>query len=366
MDIETIIAEGVKPHSLKKLPPKGGYMNKEIMKELLQARIQIAELKGYCLDYPNPLLLLSPAIIKESLASSEIEDIHTTLIDVLQNALLPEIERGTADKEVLRYREAVIYGFRTLKKRPVIGQSLIIGIQNTLMQVDGQMFRTDQNAIVNKKTKKIIFVPPKVADIPHLMKNWEEYINTQSGELENDPLIKAAIGHYQFESIHPFDDGNGRTGRILMVLQLINAELLNAPILYISGYINDHKSEYYTLLREVTDKDIWTNYILFMIRGFKEQALKTKVHLLETKVLFEKTKNEIKEKMPSIYSHELVEAIFTHPIITPTALASKISVHPNSASNYLKKLQQIGLLKSHKYGKYQMYGNTKLLNLLNA
>jgi len=322
-------------------------------------------LKGCCLDYPNPLLLLSPAIIKESLASSEIEDIHTTLLDVLQNSLLPEIERRPADKEVLRYREAVMFGFETLQKTPIIRHNLIVGIHNTLMQIKGQGFRTDQNAIVNPKTKKIVFVPPAVSDIPALIKNWESYVNLDSEELANDPLIKAAIAHYQFESIHPFDDGNGRTGRILMVLQLINAGLLTAPILYISGYINKNKSEYYKLLREVTDTQNWKNYILYMIRGFKEQAIKTKDHLLETKALFEETKRTVKTKLPSIYTYELIEAIFTNPIITPTALAYKINVHPNTASIHLKKLQEIGLLKVHRYGKYQMYGNTGLINLLN-
>lgn len=365
MDVETIQAKDAKPHSLPKLPPKGDYLSAEIIKELLDARTQIAELKGYCLDYPNPLLLLSPAIIKESLASSEIEDIHTTLLEVLQNSLLPEVERRPADKEVLRYREAVMFGYKSLKAKPIIGHNLIIGIQNTLMQVDGQVFRTDQNAIVNPKTNKIVFVPPKPSDIPALIENWEKYVNSESQKLEDDPLIKCAIAHYQFESIHPFDDGNGRTGRILMVLQLINADLLTAPILYISGYINKNKAEYYKHLRGVTNDDNWKDYLLFMVRGFKEQAIKTKEHLLETKILFDKTKKTIKEKLPNTYSYELVEALFISPIITPSALANRIGVHPVTAGSYLKKLQSAGLLKVHKYGKYLMYGNTALINLLN-
>lgn len=367
MEIETITIEtDVKPHLLKKLPPKRDYLNDEITKELMLARVEIAELKGYCLDYPNPLLLLSPAIIKESLASSEIEDIHTTLIDVLQNSLLPEIERRAADKEVLRYREAIVYGHRTIKETPIISNRVIIGIQNTLMQVDGQKFRTQQNAIVNPKTNKIVFVPPVASDIPELIKNWEEYVNTETEDLlVDDPLIKSAIAHYQFESIHPFDDGNGRTGRILMVLQLVKAGLLSAPILYISGYINKHKSDYYTLLRDVTNEDKWQEYILFMVRGFKEQAIKTKDHLLETKSLFEKMKIKVKEVLPLIYSHELIEALFISPIITPTVLATKIGVHPVTAGSYLKKLQDIGIMKTSKYGKYQMYFNTELINLLN-
>ncbi len=365
MELETFPVKNQKPFPLKKLPPKEDYLSGEIYKELLEARIQIAELKGYCLDYPNPLLLLSPSIIKESLASSEIEDVHTTLINVLQNSLLPESERRSADKEVLRYREAISFGFSELQKRPIIGTRLMLGIQGTLMQVEGSGFRKDQNAIVNPKTKEIIFVPPRPQDIEALVKNWEEYVNVASDDIKHDPLIKAAIAHYQFESIHPFDDGNGRTGRILMVLQLIHAELLTVPILYISGYINKNKTEYYQLLRNITNKNEWKEYVLFMIRGFKEQAVITKKHLLDTKVLFEETRKKVKKDMPEIYSHELIEAIFTIPIITPTALAAKIGVYYTTAGTYLKKLQSAGIMKSQKYGKYQMYGNTKLINLLN-
>lgn len=365
METETIVAKNQKPHALKKLPPKEEYLNNEIYKELLEARTQIAELKGYCLDYPNPLLLLSPAIIKESLASSEIENIHTTLINVFQNFLLPETERQSADKEVLRYREAIMFGFKKFQERPVIGTNLMLGILGVLMQVEGEGFRKDQNAIVNPKTKEIVFVPPKPDDIKDLIKNWEEYVNQTSGDIKDDPLIKCAIAHYQFEAIHPFNDGNGRTGRILMVLQLIKAGLLTVPILYISGYINKNKGEYYQLLRSITNKNSWSEYILFMVRGFKEQAFITKKHLLDTKALFEETKQKIKKELPAIYSYELIEAIFTVPIITPTALANKLGVHHITAGGYLKKLQEIGIMQSRKFGKYQMYGNTKLINLLN-
>ncbi len=365
MELETVLAENKNPHKLKELPPKKGFLNDEIYKELLDARTQIAELKGYCLDYPNPLLLLSPSIIKESLASSEIEDVHTTLINVFQNSLLPEAERRPADKEVLRYREAIMLGFQLLQEKPIIGTGLMVDIQNTLMQIDGAGFRIDQNAIVNPKTGEMIFVPPKPEDIEALIKNWEVYVNGDGLSIEDDPLIKCAIAHYQFESIHPFNDGNGRTGRILMVLQLINANLLTVPILYISGYINKNRTEYYRLLRGVTNEDGWAEYVLFMVKGFKEQALITKNHLLETKKLFEEVRAKIKDALPSVYSHELVEAIFTTPIITPTALASRLGVHHITAGGKLKKLEELGIMKSQKYGKYQMYGNTRLINLLN-
>lgn len=365
METETIFAENKKPHNLKKLPPKEDYLNDAIYKELLEARTQIAELKGYCLDYQNPLLLLSPSIIKESLASSEIENIHTTLINVFQNSLLPEAERQPADKEVLRYREAILLGFEKMKERPIISANLILDIQNKLLQINGGDFRTDQNAIINPKTKEIVFIPPKAEDIKDLIKNWEEYVNNESDDIKNDPLIKCAIAHYQFESIHPFNDGNGRTGRILMVLQLIKSGLLTAPILYISGYINKNKNEYYRLLREITKNDDWKEYILFMIKGLKEQAVVTKNHLLDTKALFKEIRSVIKKDLSSIYSHELVETIFNTPIITPTLLANRIGVHHITAGGYLKKLQEVGIMRSQKYGKYQMYGNVKLINLLN-
>ena len=163
---------------------------------MLEARTQIAELKKYCLDYHNLLLLFSSSIIKESLASSEIEDVHTTLINVFQNSLLPETERRSADKEVLRYREALMYSFKELQTRDVITASLTIGIQNTLLQVQGSGFRSDQNAIVNPKTGDIIFVPPSANEIADLMRNVEEYINTPSINIQDDVLIKCAIAHY--------------------------------------------------------------------------------------------------------------------------------------------------------------------------
>jgi len=366
MEIETITANNVTPFQLKELPPESDFLSDELYKELLEARTQIAELKGYCLDYPNPLLLLSPAIIKESLASSEIEDVHTTLINVLQNALLPEAERQPADKEVLRYREAIMYGFEALKKKPVISANLIIGIQNTLLQVHGVGFRTDQNAIVNPRTGEIVFVPPKATDISYLIKNLEQFVNTTSDSIADDPLIKCAIAHYQFESIHPFDDGNGRTGRILMVLQLINSDILTVPILYISGYIHRHKMEYYKLLRNVTSSNNWNEYLLFIIRGFREQAIKTKAHLLETKMLFEQIKQRVKTKLPAIYSYELVEALFISPVINPTVLAQRIQKHSITAGTYLKRLEKIGILRSQKYGKYIMYGNIELITLLDS
>ena len=365
MEIETIAVKDKKPHSLKKLPPKEDLLSDEIYKELLEARTQIAELKGYCLDSLNPFLLLSPSIIKESLASSEIENIHTTLIDVFQNALIPDDERRPADKEVLRYREAVIFGFNEIEKKPIVGKTLVLGIENVLMQVNGESFRTDQNAIVNPTTGEIVFVPPKAEDIEGLIKNWEEYVNGISKDIKDDPLIKSAIAHYQFESIHPFSDGNGRTGRILMVLQLVKDDLLTVPIIYISGYINKNKSKYYHLLRDVTDNGKWRDYILFMVKGFKEQAIITKKHLLETKALFKETRAKVQNELPSIYSHELIEAIFTNPIITPTFLANKIGVHHITASGYLRKLKDLGIMRSQKYGKYQMYGNEKLISLLN-
>lgn len=369
MDIETTRVAGSKtrPYKLVKLPPKKGYMSDELVKELLEARTQIAELKGCCLDYPNPMLLLSPAIVKESLASSEIERIHTTLIDVFQNALLPEAERKAADKEVLRYREAVLYAYRKLEKKPVIAESLVIGIHGVLMQVTGEGFRVDQNAIINPTTRRVVFVPPKVSDIKGLIKNWEQYVNSVPGtDLSDDPLIRSAIAHYQFESIHPFVDGNGRAGRILMILQLIRAGLLTMPILYISGYINKNKTEYYELLRGVTNKGDWNSYLLFMIRGFKEQAVKTKELLLETRKLFNDTKRKIKEKDSKLYSYELLDAIFSVPIINATALSKLLDVHHITAGGYLKKLEKMGVLRSQRYGKYVMYGNVQLLDLLNS
>jgi Fic family protein len=348
------------PTKLKLLPPKIDSENPEYNKLLMEARIALAELKGYSFGMPNPLILLSPAILRESLVSSEIENIHTTMLEVLQNQLLPETEQKISDKEVLRYREAVLWGFNSLQKYPISSQ-IILGVHKSLILNDSGTYRKQQNAIYNPAKKRIVYVPPVASEIPSLISNWEKFVNKNSFL---DPLIKTAIAHYQLEAIHPFGDGNGRTGRILMVLQLIQDDILRWPILYISGYINDHRDDYYKLLRNITKENDWNSFITFMLKAFKSQAAETQKVLFDIVSLFEKTKEQFKKEHRKIYSADLVEALFSYPIITPVKLGKELKIHYTTASRYLNELASSGVLHERKVGKYHLFANKALLKIL--
>jgi len=349
------------PHPLAPLPPSTVLTNAEFSDLLLKARVALAELKGACLQIPNPLLLTSPAAIRESVASSNIENINTTLVEVLQWQLFPEAEQRQPDKEVLRYREALYWGFEHLKRFP-ISSRLILGIQEKLIPEGSGAYRREQNQIVNMATRESRYTPPPAQTIPDLISNWEAYVNNKDQEL--DPLIRAIVAHYQFEAIHPFRDGNGRTGRILMVLQLIQEELLTLPVLYISGYINKHRTEYYRTLLEVTSDGKWNEYIKFMLTGFYEQAGNTNRTLIQITDLFHELKSRIKVDHKKIYSADLIDALFTYPVITPTKLAAELDKHYTTTSKYLAELASNGILKEAIVGKYHIYANHELLDIL--
>jgi len=355
------------PFQLPLLPPRASFDEKEIGKLVLDARVKLAELNGLTFSLSNPFLLLSPAIIKESIASSEIENIHTTILNVLQNQLFPEDEQRKPDKEVIRYREAVMWGFEQRKELP-ISTRLIQGIHKKLIPDLAGSFRNTQNAILDGKTKEIIYTPPLQTEISRLMGNLENFINQQPNfkTPDLDPLVQIAICHYQFESIHPFNDGNGRTGRILMVLQLIENSILSLPTLYISGYINKNKNDYYRYLRDVTKTGKWHDYIAFMLKGFSEQATETTLLALKIKNLFFDQKKQLKSIYGKIYSSDLLEALFSFPVISPVKLGGELGVHYGTASRYLAQLEKGGFLQSKWVGKYHFFANTKLLKLIHG
>jgi Fic family protein len=309
---------------------------------------------------PNPQLLLSPTVLREALASSEIENIITTLADVLKAQLFSEAEQQTADKEVLRYNHALSRGLKLLDTVP-IGLRLIQEVHDILVP-DEKGFRRTQNALVNDRTKKVIYTPPAANSIPNLITDVEEFIYKNSMGI--DPILITIITHYQFEAIHPFGDGNGRTGRILMVLCLFHFDLLDLPVLFISGYINNHKSEYYEAIRKVTDEGDWQGYINYMLNAFKEQAIESTDILLKIKDLHEEVKRKIRKELPKIYSRDLVDAIFNQPFITPTRYGEMLKVTYQTGSSHLKSLEKIGVMQSVKVGKYLFFANIALLDLL--
>ena len=352
----------IHPHKLDPLPPEKAIANTDFGDLLINARVELAELKGACGQIPNPLLLMSPSIIRESVASSNIENINTTLADVLQWQLFPEAEQRQPDKEVLRYRGAMEWGFENAKKY-ALSSRLITGIQARLIPDGNGQFRREQNQIANLASRESLYTPPVASDIPDLIGNWENYANAEQGPL--DPLIRVIISHYQFEAIHPFRDGNGRTGRILMILHLVQLGLLQFPVLYISGYINQHRSDYYQHLLAVTRDQNWQGFIEYMLRGFYAKALETHEDLKKITVLFDQIREQIRLENKKIYGLDLVEALFTYPIITPTKLAGELNMHYTTTSRYLTQLADMGILKEAFVGKHHLFANHRLLKILN-
>lgn len=350
-----------KPFPLRPLPPKTELSRARFADQLVAARVELAELKGYGQLVPNPLLLLSPAVLRESIASSEIENIHTTIFDALQMQLLPEAERRQNDKEVLRYRDALLEGFQMLESTPVCTR-IIHRIYARLLPEKEIGYRQQQNRIVNDRSGDTIYTPPPAQNVPDLITNWEQFLNRTDDAI--DPLIKAAIAHYQFEAIHPFSDGNGRCGRILIVLYLVQTGVLRWPNFFISGYLIRHRTDYYRLLKSVTEEGDWGAFISFMLTGFYEQAAETRELLLGTMELLKAFKSRLQEKLPSVYSHELVEALFSTPVTMPAQLARDIEIHYRTAGRYLSQMEATGLLEGKIHGKYHLFFNTELIELL--
>ena len=349
------------PHPLALLPPQVPVSNQDFGDLLLKARVELAELKGASGQIPNPLLLIAPIVIRESVASSNIENINTTLADVLQWQLFPESEQRPPDKEVLRYREAMNWGFNHYEKY-ALSSRLITGIQSRLIADGNGQYRREQNQIANLSSRESLYTPPIASAIPALIGNWENYVNATDEPV--DPLIRAAIAHYQFEAIHPFRDGNGRTGRILMVLQLIQSGLLQFPVLYVSGYINQNRSEYYRRLLAVTTDGKWHEFIEYMLTGFYEKARETREDLTKITRLLSEVKEQVRSENKKIYSADLVEALFTYPVITPTKLASQLNKHYTTTSKYLAQLTEMGILQEAVVGKYHLFANHQLLKIL--
>lgn len=348
------------PHKLKKLNELDGLDFDEFDKQLITVNKQIGILKGACFGLPNPQLLLSPTVLREALASSEIENIITTLADVLQAQLFAEAEQHTADKEVLRYNHALSRGLNLLHRMP-IGSRLIKEVHDLLVP-DEKGYRRTQNALINEKTKEVIYTPPAANNIPELISDLENFIHKNPKKL--DPILVTILAHYQFEAIHPFGDGNGRTGRILMVLSLTHFNLLDLPVLFISGYINNHKSEYYKAIRKVTEDGDWRGYINYMLNAFNRQAIESTEILLSIKDLHEEVKRKIRSELPKIYSRDLIDAIFNQPFITPTRYGEMLKVTYQTGSNHLKAIEKLGVMQSVRVGKYLFFANVALLDLL--
>jgi Fic family protein len=353
-----------KPYNdLPLLPPTSDIETKSILKQLNLSSRALAGLKEYSDIVPNKNILVSSIVIKESKDSSEIENIVTTHDELYRSLAtsLKSIDPNT--KEVLNYRKALWKGFKLIKDQGFLVTNTIISIQAELEQNNAGIRKLPGTSLTNDQTGKVIYTPPVGEDvIRNLLKNLEDYINIDD---DIDPLIKMAVIHYQFESIHPFYDGNGRTGRIINVLYLVLKNLLDSPILYLSGYIIKNKSEYYKLLQEVKSNNNWEKWILFILKGIEETSKMTLQLLKEIKQSMDTTLDIVKMKLSYINnSNDLVSTIYNQPYTKIKHLEDEMSISRQTASQYLKKLETEGILSSVKAGKETIYLNIALFDIL--
>ncbi|WP_461098585.1 Fic family protein [Spirosoma luteolum] len=352
-------------NQLPLLPPSREQIESlPILRQESRAIRALAELKGLTRLLPNQAILVDALVLKEAKASSEIENIITTS-DRLYQALTTKGRLvDNATKEVLRYRQALYTGFRFVRERGFLTTNAVIAIQQELEANQAGIRRLPGTALRNDRTNEVIYTPPDDPDVLQtLMRNLELYLNSDE-EDDVSPLIKLAIQHYQFESIHPFYDGNGRTGRIINVLYLILQDLLTEPILYLSGYIISHKADYYRLLQEVRTHQNWTDWILFVLRAVEETAQQTIEQILSIQALFDRTAEEIRREAPNVYSKELVEVLFLYPYSKIEYVVERLAVDRRTASKYLRTVERLGLLRSEQKWKETLFINTRLFDLL--
>jgi Fic family protein len=334
-----------------------------ILKQESKAAVAVAELKGLAKTLPNQGILINAIVLKEAQASSEVENIITTHDKLYQAIAASTVQADPATKEVLRYREALLYGFQEISTKGFINTNSICRIQAILEENEAGIRQLPGTALKNDMTGATIYTQPDDKDtIQKLMRNLENYLNEEPGEIS--PLIRMAVQHFQFESIHPFYDGNGRTGRILNVLYLILQKQLEIPIIFLSGYIITNKGAYYRLLQEVRTKGNWEEWILFMLQATEKTARQTINQIMAMHQLFDEIQLKVKQSAPKIYSKDLIEQLFVHPYTKIEYISTGLGLERKAASRYLKTLREIGVLSVKPIGKENIYINDALYKLL--
>ncbi|NSW92783.1 MAG: Fic family protein [Firmicutes bacterium] len=347
---------------VKLLPPEAELETKRVLKQLLRSHRALAELKGFADMIPNKNILINAVTINEAKDSSEIENIITTH-DELFKAMSQENYNNPAAKEVINYRTALWHGYELVKEKKILTTNMIVEIQQLIEKNRAGIRKLPGTVLKNEATGEVVYTPPSgEKEILALMSNLEKYINDDYDNV--DPLIKLAVIHYQFETIHPFYDGNGRTGRIINVLYLILKELLDSPILYLSKYIIRNKSAYYRLLQEVRTKGGWEEWILFILEGIELTAEETLLLVKRINNVVEKTAEDIKDVLPKIYSRELVDLLFYEFYTKIVYIKKGLNVSRKTASAYLSSLEETGFLVSQKIGKERIYLNTRLFEVV--
>ena len=356
-------------YKIPHLPLSYDLETKAVLKQLNQANRRLAELKGVALTIPNENILVSTLTLQEAKDSSEVENIVTTQDDLYQGAAesFSNFVANAATKEVLNYREALQHGFHLVKEKGVLTSSVIKEIQK-MLEHNSAGFRSVPGTALKRSDGKTVYTPPQDKQtILELMDNLERFINDDRLP-ELDPLIKLAIIHHQFESIHPFYDGNGRTGRIICVLYLVLTGCLDLRILYLSRYITHNKGEYYRLIQAIGDKNEdnaaeWEAWILFMLKGIEETAVETTRLVKGISKLMAEFKAILRPKFGKQYRHELLNNLLVHPYTKVEFLEKEMMVSRITANRYLNALVKTGLIERIKIGRSYYYINLPLMNL---
>ena len=356
------------------LPPPGvDFQTSILLKALIAAHRHLAELKGCAASIPNQAILINTLALQEAKASSEVESYVTTQDELFQADLHIAEWVSPAAKEVARYREALTHGFERMRQQQgILGNGTLIALFQ-LLKNSGETFRTSGGTVLkNEKTGATVFVPPQSGEQVQLhMGALERFINDES-LCELDPIIKMALIHHQFESIHPFSDGNGRIGRILCVLYLVQAGLLDTPVLYLSRYINQHKSDYYRLLQAVRDAQgdaaasaaSWQAWVMFMLDAVAQTARQTVQLVNAMRELMAETKRRLRTDVPKLYSQDLLNNLFRHPYTRIEFVQCDLGITRQTAARYLRELAKVGLVQEHSQGKHLYFINAPLVQLL--
>lgn len=347
---------------LKALPPEADIETKKILKQLAKTNRSLAELKGFSDTIPNKNILINAILINEAKDSSEIENIVTTH-DEIYRAMSLDSFRDSAAKEVVSYRAALWHGYNLVLKNKSITTNMIVEIQSIVEGNSAGIRRLPGTVLRNDRTGEVVYTPPSSeVEIRRLLGNLENYMNED--DMQIDPLIKLAVIHYQFESIHPFYDGNGRTGRIINMLYLVLKNLIESPILYLSKYIINNKLEYYNLLQEVRTEGNWEDWIIYVLKGVEETSRETLEMARRINHEVQLMTNEIKEKLPKLYSKELIDLLFFEFYTKTRFIQEGLSVTRKTAASYLNTLEKEGILVSEKIGKERIYQNKRLFDIV--
>jgi Fic family protein len=346
------------------LPLEKDVETKAVLRKAALAHKALAELKGVVTSIPNENILLETLTLREARDSSAVENIISTFAEVYQSNLLAQQFASAATKEVHLYAKALKAGFVLVKKHSLLTTNYILEIQELVEGNKAGFRKLPGTQLLNDITGEIVYTPPQDADtILSLMNNLENFINDDA-MMDTDPLIKMAIIHHQFESIHPFYDGNGRTGRIINILFLIQKKLLDLPVLYLSRYIIRHKHDYYRLLQKVRETGEWEEWILYMLDGVEQTANESIVLIGHIKNLMQQYKTTIRNQLPKLYSQDVLNNLFRYPYTKIEYIIQDLGVGRNTAIRYLEALVKEGLVIKQKIGRDNFYINQPLFDLL--